>query len=149
MKQWIPALMMMVQQLAFMRYAFTTKTIRSDKTQTKTRLKKLDGKSIETAELESFIVQVMEKADVAGLSCAILNDSQIVYQKAFGSKNKSEGTRNNEQTLFSAASFSKTVFAYLVMLLAEEKDIDLDRPLYQYLNKPLHEYPAYADLKAA
>ncbi|MCL5995431.1 MAG: serine hydrolase [Chloroflexi bacterium] len=110
-------------------------------------VKTLDGKSISTAELETFIEQIMEKADVAGLSCAILNDSQIVYQKAFGYKNKRDGARNDEQTLFSAASFSKPVFAYLVMLLAEEKVIDLDKPLHEYLEKPLCEYPAYADLK--
>jgi len=115
--------------------------------QAQARLKTLDGKSISTIELEVFIEQIMEKANVAGLSCAILNDSQIVYQKAFGYKNKNDGSRNDEQTLFSAASFSKPVFGYLVMLLAEEKVIDLDRPLYQYLDKPLHEYPAYDDLK--
>jgi CubicO group peptidase (beta-lactamase class C family) len=137
----------MVQLLAFMGYAFTTKTIRPDKTQAKTRLKKLDGKSISIVELEAFIEQLMEKAEVAGLSCAILNDSHIVYQKAFGYRNKSDGTRNNEQTIFSAASLSKAVFAYLVMLLVEDKVIDLDRPLYEYLEKPLYEYPAYADLK--
>ena len=116
-------------------------------TQAMTNLRKLDGKSIPTAELEAFIEQTLEKADVTGLSCAILNDSMIVYEKAFGYKNKAEGTRNDEQTLFSAASFSKTVFAYLVMVLVEEKEIDLDKPLYEYLSKPLVEYPAYADLK--
>jgi CubicO group peptidase (beta-lactamase class C family) len=42
--------------------------------------------------------------------------------------------------------FSKTVFAYLVMLLVEEGAIDLDKPLQAYLSKPLPEYPAYADL---
>jgi len=116
-------------------------------TQVKTNLETLDGEFISTSELETFIEQTMEKADVAGLSLAILNDSQIVYEKAFGYRNIDLGTRNNEQTLFSAASFSKTVFAYLVMLLAEEKVIDLDKPLYEYLDKPLYEYPAYADLK--
>jgi len=115
--------------------------------QARTSLKTLDGKSLPIAELEAFIAQLMAKADVAGLSCAILNEAQIVYQKAFGFKNKNDGSRNDEQTLFSAASFSKTVFAYLVMLLAEEKVIDLDRPLYEYLDKPLYEYPAYVDLK--
>jgi CubicO group peptidase (beta-lactamase class C family) len=109
--------------------------------------KKLDGTSVSTAELEAFIEKTMEKADVPGLSCAIINDSQVVYQKAFGYKNKNDGTRNDEQTLFSAASFSKTIFAYLVMVLAEEKVIDLDKPLYEYLDKPLYEYPNYTDLK--
>ena len=147
MKQFILSLMAMVQLLAFMGCAVKTGSIKPDKTQARTRMKKLNGKSISTAELEAFVEQLMEKADVAGLSLAILNDSQIVYHKAFGYKNKSDGTRNDEQTVFSAASLSKTVFAYLVMLLVEEKIIDLDRPLYEYLEKPLYEYPAYADLK--
>ena len=147
MKQLILSSIILVQLLALMGCGGKTSSKGSDKTQAKARLKTLDGKSISTAELEAFIEQTMEKADVAGLSFAILNDSQIVYQKAFGYKNKSEGTRNDEQTLFSAASFSKPVFAYLVMVLVEEKIIDLDRPLYEYLDKPLYEYPAYADLK--
>ena len=115
--------------------------------QARTSLKTLDGKFLSIAELEAYIAQTMEQADVAGLSCAILNEAQIVYQKAFGFKNKNDGSRNDEQTLFSAASFSKTVFAYLVMVLAEEKVLDLDTPFDQYLHQPLYEYPAYADLK--
>jgi D-alanyl-D-alanine-carboxypeptidase/D-alanyl-D-alanine-endopeptidase len=33
------------------------------------------------------------------------------------------------------------------MLLAEEGVINLDKPLHEYLARPLYEYPAYADLK--
>lgn len=115
--------------------------------QPRTSLKTLDGKSLPITELEAFIVQTMQQADVAGLSCAILNEAQIACQQTFGYSNKNDGSRNNDQTIFSAASFSKTVFAYLVMLLVEEKALDLDTPLEKYLQKPLYEYPAYADLK--
>jgi CubicO group peptidase (beta-lactamase class C family) len=139
--------MILAQLLALMGCGVKARSKESGVNQAKTKLKTLDGGSISTAELEAFIEQTMEKAAVAGLSCAILNDSQIVYQKAFGYKNKEDGSRNVEETLFSALSFSKSVFAYLVMLLAEEKAIDLDRPLYQYLDKPLYEHPNYADLK--
>ena len=120
---------------------------RTDTPQIKSELVKLDGTTVSTAELEAFIAQVMEKADVAGLSLAIINNSQISYQKAFGYKDNREGMLNNDQTIFSAASFSKPVFAYLVMILREEGLLDLDRPLYQYLEKPLYEYPAYTDLQ--
>jgi CubicO group peptidase (beta-lactamase class C family) len=112
-----------------------------------THLRLLDGSSVPTAELEAFVEQTMGKADVAGLSCAIINDGRVVYRKAFGVRDKSTGTRNDEETVFGAASFSKPVFAYLVMLLAEEGVIDLDKRLYEYLARPLYEYPAYADLE--
>jgi CubicO group peptidase (beta-lactamase class C family) len=110
-------------------------------------LEKLDGSQLSTAELEASIAAVMEQADVAGLSLAIINDAEIVYQQTFGYKDRTEGTRSDEQTLFAAASFSKPVFAYLVMLLVEEGLIDLDRPLHEYLDQPLYEYPGYAGLK--
>jgi len=113
-----------------------------------TRLCLLDGRSVPAAELQAFIERTIEKADAAGLSCAIINDGWVVYRKAFGDRNNSTGARNDEETVFAAASFSKPVFAYLVMLLAEEGVIDLDKPLYEYLAGPLYEYPTYADLES-
>ncbi|HUT21401.1 MAG TPA: serine hydrolase, partial [Anaerolineae bacterium] len=115
--------------------------------QTVGALRTLGGKAVSPAELEAFIERTMEKADVAGLSCVILNDGQVVYQKAFGYRDKRAGTLNDEETIFNAASFSKTAFAYLVMLLVEEGTIDLDRPLQAYLEQPLPSYPRYADLE--
>ncbi|MBN1273068.1 MAG: beta-lactamase family protein [Candidatus Aminicenantes bacterium] len=53
----------------------------------------------------------------------------------------------DEKTVFRTASLSKPVFAYLVMKLMDEGLLDLDKPLYQYLERPLYEYPDYADLK--
>ena len=147
MKRLILSLIILVLLLALLGCSVHTGSTGSGMPETNAMLKKLDGNSISTVQLEAFVEQVMEKADVAGLSLAVINDSQIIYQKAFGYKNKRDGTRNDEQTLFSAASFSKPVFAYLVVLFSEEGIIDLDKPLYEYLDKPLYAYPAYADLK--
>jgi CubicO group peptidase (beta-lactamase class C family) len=110
-------------------------------------LESLDGKSISIPVMEAAVVKTMEKAGVSGLSCAIINDSKVVYGKAFGVRNSETGEPNDEQTVFAAASFSKTVFAYLVMLLVEDGALDLDKPLHQYLNQPLPEYQKYSDLK--
>ena len=112
-----------------------------------TELTSLDGKPISIREMEAEITAIMEKAGVPGLSCSIINGSRIAYCKTFGLKNKKTGEPNDEQTVFAAASFSKTVFAYLVMLLAEDGVIDLDKPLYELLKKPLADYKKYADLK--
>lgn len=50
-------------------------------------------------------------------------------------------------TIVYGASFSKAVFGYLMMKLVKEKVIDLDRPLYQYLKKPIANYPYFVDLE--
>ena len=111
-------------------------------------LKTLDGGSVSLDELEGFVNDTMQRAGVSGLSCAIINDSQIVYRQAFGLKDASAESPADEDTIFAAASFSKPLFAYVVMLLVEEGLFDLDRPLHQYLSKPLPDYSAYADLAA-
>ncbi|NOZ74951.1 MAG: serine hydrolase [FCB group bacterium] len=110
-------------------------------------IKRMDGSRIAPRELELAITGIMEKAGVTGLSCAIINDSKIVYQQAFGYRDKSAGTLNDKETIFSGASFSKTVFAYLIMLLVEDGTIDLDKPLQEYLDQPLADFPDYTDLK--
>jgi hypothetical protein len=46
-----------------------------------------------------------------------------------------------------SASFSKSAFATMVMLLVQQGKIDLDKSIAQYLPKPLPEYPPYADLQ--
>ena len=115
--------------------------------QSQTMLKSLEGKIRPVSEIEPAVERIMNRAGVTGLSCAVINDSKIVYAKAFGYGNKKKETRNDEQTIFSAASFSKTVFAYLVMKLVEEGQIDLDKPLQESLGQPLYQYTKYADLK--
>ena len=76
--------------------------------------------------MEATIFQIMTKANVAGLLVAVINDGQIAYTHAFGNRDKAAGSPFDTQTVTGAASLSKTVFAYLVMLLAEEGIIDLD-----------------------
>jgi CubicO group peptidase (beta-lactamase class C family) len=110
------------------------------------RLKTVVGSVTTVKDFESSVTRSMQKAGVTGLSVAILNDGKVVYTRQFGWKDKDAGTKLDDMTAFAAASLSKTVFAYLVMVLAEEDLIDLDKPIQQYLAKPLPEYPGYADL---
>lgn len=112
----------------------------------KEALEALDGTRVSPVELEASIEQTMAKANVAGLSVAIINDNRIATTYAFGYRDEAAGIPFDTQTVTGAASLSKTVFAYLVMLLVEEEVIDLDKPLQAYLAKPLPEYPTYADL---
>jgi CubicO group peptidase (beta-lactamase class C family) len=45
-----------------------------------------------------------------------------------------------------AASLTKAAFATMVMQLVQNRVVDLDKPVYRYLPKPLPEYPGYTDL---
>ncbi|MBD3852843.1 MAG: serine hydrolase, partial [Acidobacteria bacterium] len=111
-----------------------------------TTLAAVDGSRISIVDFEAGVEEVMERAAVAGLGCAILNESGIVYHRTFGFRDMETGDTLDDGSVFNAASFSKTVFAYLVMLLAEEDLIDLDRPLFEYLEKQIPEYENYSDL---
>jgi len=113
---------------------------------TRATLDSIDGGRISVAEFENRVKEIMDRATVSGLGCVILNDGHIVYSKTFGFRDKETGVALDDGSVFNAASFSKTVFAYLVVLLAEDGLIDLDRPIHEYLGKPIPEYDNYSDL---
>lgn len=108
---------------------------------------KLDGSTISTAEIDKAVSRLMDNANVQGLNLAILNNNKTVFVKSYGFKNKPQNTMMDTATIVYGASLSKAVFGYLVMKLVEEKIIDLDRPLYQYLKKPISGYEYFSDLK--
>ncbi len=118
-----------------------------DKQKSQATFRNVQGQIVETSELDAFIPKRMEEARVPGMQIVVVKASRIVYSRAFGFKDRSTGERLNPNTDFYAASLSKTVFAYLVMRLVEEHTLDLDKPLYTYLSKPLEEFDFYKDMR--
>ena len=110
------------------------------------QINKPDGKAISTKVIDQIVQQLMDAAEVTGLSLGIINDNKIKYIKSYGYKNGAKNEWIDTATCFYAASLAKPLFAYLAMQLADEKKIDLDKPLYTYLTKPLPEYEGYKDL---
>lgn len=107
----------------------------------------VDGGRTSVVEFEARVKEVMDRAVVSGLGCSILNNGRIVYHQTFGFRDMETGEVLNSESVFNAASFSKTVFAYLVMVLADEGLIDVDRPLHEYLEKEIPDYEDYVDLE--
>ncbi|HEY8929570.1 MAG TPA: serine hydrolase domain-containing protein [Mucilaginibacter sp.] len=97
-------------------------------------------------ETDATVQDLMAKGQVTGLCLGIIKNGRIAYVQAYGYGNKAKGTLNDTSTCFYAASLSKAVFAYLCMQFVDEGKLALDKPLYQYLPKPLPEYEAYKDL---
>jgi CubicO group peptidase (beta-lactamase class C family) len=110
------------------------------------QIERPDGKTISTAAIDGIIKKLMDTADVAGLQIGIINNNKPVFANAYGYKNKALGQMNDTGTCFYAASLAKPLFGYIVMHLVDEGKINLDKPLYQYLPKPLPEYDNYKDL---
>jgi len=116
---------------------------------------KLDKSKISFVALDNKIESLMKAANVQGLAIAIFNNNESVYKKTFGYKRVDIKAPINTNSNIYGASLSKPVFAVMVMKLVEEGFLDLDKPLQDYLPKPIYEYPPskkwhdnYSDLKA-
>jgi CubicO group peptidase (beta-lactamase class C family) len=109
-------------------------------------VKRLDGSVIMPAEIDATVARLMKAAEVPGVGLAILNDGKIAYLKAYGVRDKESNVPLTVDSVMHAASFTKVAFAYMVMQLADQGVLNLDRPVYEYLAKPLPDYPDYKDL---
>jgi CubicO group peptidase (beta-lactamase class C family) len=108
--------------------------------------KRLDGSKMSPFGVDLIVAPLMTKAEVTGVAIAIFNHGKVVHTRTLGLRDKEKGLFMTENSIMAAASFTKVAFAYMVMQLVDEKVLDLDRPVYQYLKKPLPEYPRYQDL---
>jgi CubicO group peptidase (beta-lactamase class C family) len=109
-------------------------------------VKRLDGSVIMPAEIDATVARLMKAAEVPGIGLAILNDGKIAYLKAYGVRDKESNVPLTVDSVMYAASFTKVAFAYMVMQLADQGVLNLDRPVYEYLPKPLPDYADYEDL---
>jgi len=109
-------------------------------------VKRLDGSTITSAKIDETVTRLMHAAEVTGAGVAVINHGKIVCEKTYGFRDTKNNLPLTEDSVMYAASFSKVAFAYMVMQFVEEGVLDLDKPVVQYLPKPLPEYPAYKDL---
>ena len=107
---------------------------------------RLDGSAIRPPEIDATVTRLMKAAEVTGVGLALFNDGKLAYRKSYGVRDKEKNLPLIPDSAMYAASFSKVAFAYLVLQLAEKGTLDLDKPIYQYLSKPLPEYGNYKDL---
>ena len=76
---------------------------------------------------------LMRRANVPGLSIAIIREGKVAYAKGFGVADSSSGAPVTVDSLFQAASVSKPVTASGALALVDSGRLDLDRPVNAYL----------------
>ena len=84
-------------------------------------------------KLKELVPELMAKADIPGMSIAVIKDGKIIWTEGFGIKNVRTGEAVTKDTVFEAASLTKPFFAYMAMQLVERGELDLDKPLYEYM----------------
>jgi CubicO group peptidase (beta-lactamase class C family) len=109
-------------------------------------VKRLDGSRIAPAQIDQAIARLRKAGEVTGIGVTIFNGGKVAYQRAAGFRDAEKKLPFTEISVVTAASFTKVAFAYMVMQLVQEGRLDLDKPVTQYLPKPLPEYPKYKDL---
>jgi len=80
-----------------------------------------------------LIQKEMKTKQIVGLSVALVDDQQIVWQQGFGWADRENKIAATPQTVYRAGSISKVFNAMAVMKLVEAGKMDIDRPLSTYL----------------
>lgn len=116
-------------------------------------IKRINGSTISGDSLTIRVQHLMQIANVSGVAISVFNNNEPIYSKTFGFANVQKEIPLLPNTEMYGASLSKMVFTYIVMQLVQDKIIDLDKPLVEYLPKPLPDYKfeskyrGYQDLK--
>lgn len=94
-----------------------------------------------TAALDAEVARAMAVTGARGLAIAVIDDGRVQQVRSYGQRNE-RGDPLQVDTIMYGASLTKAVFGYTVMRLVDDGVLALDRPIAQYLEKPL---PDYAD----
>lgn len=95
--------------------------------------------AVPAAKIDSAARAAMARTGARGLAMAVVEDGKPVLVRAWGVRNAA-GEPLRTDTVMYGASLTKAVFAYTVMQLVDEGKLDLDRPLADYLPRPLPDY---------
>lgn len=92
------------------------------------------------AEIDAELRRAMVATQARGIALAVIEDGRVTHVTSLGDRNAA-GEPLETDTVMYGASLTKAAFAYMVMQLVEEGLIDLDRPIDEYLDRPLPSYP--------
>lgn len=112
----------------------------------KTAVKRLNGSALSPEEIDGTVSRLMRAAEVTGAGITIFNNGRVAYSKTYGMRDVEKQLPLTDDSVMGGASLSKVAFTYLVMQLVARGTLDLDKPVQEYLPKPLPEYPGYGDL---
>ncbi len=94
----------------------------------------------DAAALDAEVARAMGATQSRGMAIALIDNGRVVYVQSYGDRNLA-GEALESDTIMYGASLTKSAFAFMVMQLVDEGRLALDRPISEYLQRPLPEYP--------
>jgi len=88
---------------------------------------------------DTSIQSWMNQYDIPGVGVSIIEGGVIEYSKTFGYANLEENTQLTNQSILRTESISKSITAYLTMILVEEGLLDLHASIHEYIDIDLPE----------
>lgn len=81
---------------------------------------------------ESYLESLRVQAGIPGMSVALLQDGEIVWERGLGFQNQEGRVRATPDTPYPIADLSQTFAAALLLRCAEERQLNLDDPVRRY-----------------
>lgn len=80
-----------------------------------------------------LVQQAMRQKRIAGLSLALVDDSEILWARGYGYADKEARQLATTRTVYKIASITKVFTGTAAMQLPERGLLDIDKPVSQYL----------------
>lgn len=87
------------------------------------------------AKVRDMILEALQKGGAPSLSIAVAENGTVVWEESFGYADKEKKIPATPDSVYALASISKSFTATGLMVLAERKLVDLDRPVDDYLGE--------------
>jgi CubicO group peptidase (beta-lactamase class C family) len=84
-------------------------------------------------EMRPVVEDTLDRSGVEGVIIALVDGDKVVWTEGFGFSDKEKGKKADADTMFEIGSVSKTFTGLMVMQLAEQGKLDIDRPVTDYL----------------
>lgn len=85
-----------------------------------------------TPPFETYLESLRLQTGIPGLSAALVQDGEIVWERGFGFQNQESRIRATPDTPYLAADLSQTLAAVLLLQCAEQRRINLDDPMRRF-----------------
>ncbi|MDG5789694.1 serine hydrolase [Evansella sp. AB-P1] len=89
--------------------------------------------TIQWSQFENYLLNKMNNEHICGVSVAVSQHGEVIYQKGFGYKNITTEEPITPNTIFGIASITKSFTALAIMELEDKGLINLDDPVIKHL----------------